>query len=176
MAPIERLYGLLVGGLPFLEATVSKDIFRLQWRTKNVLFEEAPAIAIEHRNGKKFVSAVGHAAIGMEGALNTSVHNPFSSVEPLFADYDLSVALMQHAVRTVLSMSRAMLTPNLVLHLKERSNPISDAETKMLSKFCKRCGVFRIYVILGSDAANLSEPIRHKDLIKYADAMVYSKQ
>ena len=175
MAPIERLYGILVGGLPYLEAVISKDGFRLQWRKKGISFDEAPAIAIEHRNGKQYVSAVGHAAVGMEGAQNISVHKPFSSAEPLFADYDLSVALMQHAIKTVLSKSRAFLSPNLILYLADRSNSISENEIKMLSKFGRNCGVFRVYVILRGDAANLSGPIRHKELSRIADVIVYSK-
>jgi len=52
---------------------------------------------------------------------------------------------------------------------------MSECEISMLSRFARKCGVFRIYVILGDEAKVIHESLGHKALSQRADAIVFSK-
>ena len=63
-------------------------------------FECSPFVAIEDKNGKKIITAIGREAEALKGNANVNVVNPFAHPRMLIGDFTVGEKLLQHAFRS----------------------------------------------------------------------------
>ena len=163
LAPV-WLFHVLAGRNSIVTGTIGKDSIFLKNLSSGIAFNEPPVLAVEEIHGRKLVKAVGRDVGGVEGLPCVSIHRPFESAEPLFAEYDVAVALIQHALREVFK-ARWALSPKVVLQLANRQTQLSDGEKKMLQSLAKDCGIARLYVFLAGQCIPDVNEMRHAELL-----------
>lgn len=172
MAPIDALLAILTRQSPYVMAEIGCGKLHFVWLGTDRVYDEPPVIAIEEREGRKIVSAVGRSAEGMAGQSNVTVHHVFQSLEPLLQNYEVECAIVQHALREVFRV-RSFFSPRVALRLVGRSSPLSEQDECLLARFARDCGVAVLYVFLGYDEVPKAFRPTHKILARAANRVIH---
>lgn len=153
----------LTGQFPLIVGTVGEGMISLRRVKTGTVFEEPSVIAIEHREGRKYVLAVGSGVDPINDSTGVSVCEAFSSLEPLLTEFHVDAALLQHALREIFR-AQILMAPKVVLRLQGRQSPLSDREKSALQHLAAYCGMARLYVFLDGQEMPDEKAMNHKNL------------
>jgi|SRR5690349_8873407 len=107
-------------------------------------FECTPFVAIEDKNGKKIIAAIGREAEALKSKTNMNVVNPFAHPRILIGDFTVGEKLLQHAFRSF--FQGKWLFPRLegIMHPeRELEGGLTQIEYRAVRELCENAGCRR---------------------------------
>ena len=113
---------------------------------------DLPALAIERKNGKGTVVAVGHAAAAKAGLINVIVANGFKHPRTLLADFTLAEQTLKHFLKLVLRGSLFTPAPVVVIHPQVAlEGGLTQIEIRALAELGIGAGARKVFVWEGRE-------------------------
>ena len=115
-------------------------------------YGDVPALAIEQKNGKKVVVAVGRKATKMSGMPNIIVVDGFKHPRTIIADFSVAELTVKHYLKQVLSGSWFMVSPIMVIHPQvSLEGGLTQVEIRALVELGIGAGARKVYVWEGPE-------------------------
>lgn len=125
------------------ERTVAIKTFK-----SNTKYEDEPFIAIEKKDGKEIIKAIGKDAKYLS-APNTRVLNPFKHSRSFVADFMCAEKILQHGIYSI-HKSKIRPAPRVVIHQLEKTDGgLTDIEDRVLRELALGAGAREVLVYLG---------------------------
>lgn len=125
------------------ERTVAIKTFK-----SNIKYEDEPFIAIEKKDGKEIIKAIGKDAKYLS-APNTRVLNPFKHSRSFVADFMCAEKILQHGIYSI-HKSKIRPAPRVVIHQLEKTDGgLTDIEDRVLRELALGAGAREVLVYLG---------------------------
>ena len=116
------------------------------------VFADEPTIAIEQRNGKSYIAAIGRQADTKAGPPNFTIVNGFKHPRTPIADFTIAEMTLKHFLRQVLPRSIFAISPTLVMHpLEDYAGDLTQVEIRAFAELGFGAGGRTVYVWQGAE-------------------------
>lgn len=113
---------------------------------------EVPDVAIEQKNGKSSVVAVGHDAAAKSGHANIVVANGFKHPRTLIADFTVAEQALKHFLKLLQSGSFLTASPVLVIHPQAAlEGGLTQVEIRAFAELGLGAGARKVYLWEGPE-------------------------
>ena len=113
---------------------------------------DVPALAIERKNGKAAVVAMGHEASVKAGQPDITVTNGFKHPRMVIADFTVAQETLKHFLKKVIAGSIFIPSPVIVMHpLVTLEGGLSQLEIRALAELSMGAGGHKVYVWTGPE-------------------------
>ncbi|SHE68585.1 rod shape-determining protein MreB [Microbulbifer donghaiensis] len=138
-----------------LGTTLYVQIWEKRIRVTNIengkIFDESPLVAIEQRNRRRIVVAVGNRASSVAGK-NIEVINPFSHPRSLLRDFTAGEKLLQHIFKKLTDQTLFTPSPIVVLQPMEKTQGgLTDVEVRAFKELALGAGAREVQVYQGEE-------------------------
>ncbi|SDZ83626.1 rod shape-determining protein [Microbulbifer marinus] len=138
-----------------LGATLYVQIWEKRIRVTNIdsgkIFDESPLVAVEARNGRRIVAAVGNRAASVSGQ-DVEVINPFSHPRSLLRDFSAGEKLLQHIFRKLTDQTLFTPSPIVVLQPMEKTQGgLTEVEVRAFRELALGAGAREVEVYQGEE-------------------------
>ena len=124
-------------------------------------FECTPFMAIENKQGKYIIAAIGREAEAMRGKPDVNVVNPFDHPRLVVGDFTVGEKLLQHALR---SLFKAKWAPRILEGLmhpeRDMEGGLTQVEYRAVRELGENAGCRKVAVHEGR-ALTMEEVKRH---------------
>lgn len=112
-------------------------------------YDDAALIAYERDGESKIVRAVGASSRSLENTPNTHIVNPFYGRNFVFEDMDCAVAIINHALFTLMeSLPNKVFAPLLIFHpMCDSKDELGLTVSEAKKLFVKRCGAKKVIIM-----------------------------
>ena len=122
---------------------ISAKVYRNEEVYSGQFFQDEPCLAIERREGKKIVIAIGSNARALNGAPNVEILYPFGLEDGHPDQVDALTALINHSLFEVSSrLPKKALAPTLSIFTQEEML----LKPKIQQEILERCGFRKVTV------------------------------
>lgn len=115
-------------------------------------FADEPTLAIEQRNGKSYVVAIGRQADTKAKLPNFTIANGFKHPRTPIADFTIAEMTLKHFLRQVIPRSIFAISPTLVMHpLENYAGDLTQVEVRAFAELGYGAGGRAVYVWQGAE-------------------------
>lgn len=115
------------------------------------IFDEAPLVAVEKKNGRSTVAAVGSRAYSVSGK-NIEIVDPFSHPRSLISDFAAAEKLLQHIFRKLVGDTLLAPSPIVVIQPMEKTQGgLTEIEVRAFRELALGAGAREALVYQGEE-------------------------
>lgn len=115
-------------------------------------FTDEPTLAIEQKNGKSYIAAIGRQVDSIASKPNITVTNGFKHPRTPIADFTIAETTLKHFLRQVLPRSIFAISPTIVVHpLEFYAGDLTQVEIRAFAELGYGAGGRTVYVWQGAE-------------------------
>ncbi len=123
-------------------------------------FSETPVLAIESKNGKAVILAVGQEALALSSRPNVTINYGFRHPRTLLADFTIAERTLKYLVKKAQPKTFFLAAPILVIHpLALLEGGLTQLEIRAFCELGAMAGARKVYIWVGKEltTAELTE-------------------
>ena len=127
------------------------EIYLLQVESGNEL-SLPPVIAIDIKNGKKIIVAVGHEALEAKKIKpSIEIFNGFKHPRTLIADFMIAEQTLKFCIRKLMPKTLFAPSPVIIFHpLEKDDGGYTQVEMRAFEELCRQTGARKTYIKVGA--------------------------